>query len=211
MGEVYAKKDSAPFDAGLFSPEVEALIKSLKSIDGLDVSPCLNAYANEFVKAHHYLKRKLYIAKNLSYSLSVQGHIVGVAMFGYPVWHKYPKLVPPYKNGEVVELLRLCTLNGLPKNTESWFLSRCFKAVRQDWINLTHITPCFISSFCDTAFGFDGALYKALNFHSFRATTGRATNPGETHGKWKKNTHEQKAEKIFYLLPIGKKNRKFLI
>ena len=55
------------------------------------------------------------------------------------------------------------------------------------------------TSFCDLAFGFNGAIYRATNFELFRITDGRPTNPGGKHGKWGSNDYEQTAQKAFYV------------
>lgn len=198
MGNNY-EKPKEPFDLGLFREDYAAKLDSLKSPKELSVSRISHSYANTFVEEHHYLRRKVYIARNVSYGLMMGNYCVGVAMFGYPVWTTYPGLCPPLEPSECPELIRLCTMDGLPKNTTSWFLSHCLRRFKNDWQDETGTPPACVTSFCDNAFGFDGAIYRATNFDLFRKTSGRATNPGQSHGKWRKNDHEQKAEKTFYV------------
>lgn len=202
------KKDSIPFDAGLFCDDFILSLKKLSKATQLDVKKISNVYANNFVFHHHYLKRKLYIARNVSYGLFFDGHCIGVCMFGFPVWNKYPGLVPPMQSAEVPELLRLCTLSCSPKNAESYFVAKCLKFLKLDWFNETGVYPKAVTSLCDLAFGFNGAIYKATNFTLLKITEGRATNPGGTHGKWKKNTDTQKAKKAMYVKVFGKPPKK---
>jgi len=192
-------KSQYPFDIGLFQRQYDTVLAEIESPKQLSIGRVSHSYANKFVEQHHYLKRKIYIARNVSYGLFASLYCVGIAMFGYPIWTQYPGVVPPLLVDECPELIRLATVTGLPRNSESWFLSRCIRAMRQDWEGETGYKPQCIMSFCDLAFGFDGAIYKATNFTFLRHTNGRATNPGGTHGKWQKNTHEQRARKAVYI------------
>jgi hypothetical protein len=198
-------KDQVPFDSGLFCDDFIFAVKDLSEVSQLEVKKISNTYANNFVLNHHYLKRKLYIARNVSYGIFFNGYCIGVCMFGFPVWNKYPGLVPPMKSAEVPELLRLCTLSCSPKNGESYFIAKCLKMLKQDWFDEVGVYPKAVTSLCDLAFGFNGSIYKATNFELLKITEGRATNPGGTHGKWKKNTDTQKAEKAMYVKFLCKK------
>lgn len=193
------EKDHIPFDVGLFSEDFLLKIDRLKNAKQLEIKKVENVYANNFVFHHHYLKRKIYIARNVSYGLFFEDYCIGVCMFGYPVWKEYPGLVPPMENAEVPELLRLCTLSCSPKNAESYFIGKCLRLIRSDWHLETGIKPKAVTSLCDLAFGFNGSIYKATNFVLHKITDGRPTNPGGTHGKWRKNTDKQKAKKAMYV------------
>ena len=193
-------KDEIPYNVGMFIEEYRNAVRGLDSPKELVVCRMNNNDANEFVFHHHYLHRKIYIARNVSYGLFMKnGQCVGVSMFGYPVWREYPGLVPPHKVDECPELIRLCTMDRLPANTESWFLSQCIKRISNDWEKETGFRPKFITSFCDEAFGFNGAIYRATNFELVRRTKGRPTNPGKAHGKWGDNDYQQEALKAFYV------------
>lgn len=192
-------KSEIPFDAGLFEFDFLQKKDLLKDVNQFHVKKISNTYANNFVFVHHYLKRKIYIAKNVSYGIHFNDYCFGVCMFGYPVWKEYPGLVPPMLNAEVPELIRLCTLANLPKNTESFFISKCLKMLKNDWELETGVKPKCVTSLCDLAFGFNGSIYKATNFELFKMTKGRATNPGGSHGKWKKNNFSQNAKKAMYV------------
>jgi hypothetical protein len=198
MSKVF-EKDSVPFDAGLFSEDFLIITQRLTNAKQLSVKQIDNNYANNFVLHHHYLKRKIYIAKNVSYGLFFEDQCIGVCMFGYPVWREYPGLVPPMQGSEVPELIRLCTLACSPKNGESYFVGRCLKLLANDWFKETGVKPKAVTSLCDLAYGFNGSIYKATNFNLLRITKGRATNPGGTHGKWKENTDKQEGKKAMYV------------
>jgi len=57
---------------------------------------------------------------------------------------------------KVYELNRLITVDGLPKNTLSWFVSRVLRALRQE--------DLVIVSYADTGMGHHGFIYQACNF-----------------------------------------------
>lgn len=198
-------KDKIPFDVDMFINEYLDIVRNLKSPKEFTIRQVSHSYANNFILHHHYLKRKIYIARNVSYGLYASIYCVGIAMFGYPVWQEYPQLCPPYKVSECPELIRLCTMEGLPKNTESYFLSKTIDLMRRDWQKETGVIPICITSFCDLAFGFSGAIYKATNFIFYRITEGRPTNPGKAHGKWGINNYKQKAQKAFYVYFYNRK------
>ena len=192
-------KDNIPFNVGLFKEDYIFAVTKIKTPKQLIIRQIKHSFANDFVFEHHYLHRRLYIARNVSYGLFASDFCVGVCMFGFPVWREYPGIVPPLDVKETPELLRLCTMSGLPKNTESFFVAKCMRAMKTDWQKETGVIPKVITSFCDEAMGFSGALYKALNFKFHRRTMGRPSNPGGSHGKWQKNNHQQDAAKAMYV------------
>jgi len=200
-------KSEIPFYVGLFLDEYVTAIAEIKTPRQMAVKKIKNSFANNFVFEHHYLHRKIYIARNISYGLFCGEWCVGVCMFGFPVWVEYPSLCPPLTSSECPELIRLATMRGLPKNSESWFIGKCIKLMLCDWVAETGITPKCITSFCDHAMGFDGALYKSTNFSFFRKTKGRASNPGGAHGKWGSNEHKQDSIKSFYVYFYDRKKR----
>jgi hypothetical protein len=180
-------------------------VSLLKSPKELVVKKVSHSFGNNFIFNHHYLHRKIYIARNVSYGLFLSEYCIGVCLFGYPVWRQYPNLVPPLASPECPELIRLCTMSMLPKNTESFFVGKCLKYMEEDWTLETKTRPKCITSFCDISLGFDGAIYKATNFEFFKKTSGRPSNPGGAHGKWGINKDKTKAEKIMYVYWIDKK------
>ena len=138
-------KDKIPFYVGMFTDDYINTINNI-TLNDFTITTVPHSFANEFVVKHHYLHRQLYIARNVSYGLYAKSYCVGICMFGYPVWTTYPKIVPPYKSAECPELLRLCTMDGLPKNTESWFVARRTKMLKEDRGKETGERPKCITS-----------------------------------------------------------------
>jgi hypothetical protein len=60
--------------------------------------------------------------------------------------------------GGVTELHRLHILDGTPKNTESWFISKCIKSLRTDMPEIK-----VVISFADPTEGHVGTIYQATN------------------------------------------------
>lgn len=110
----------------------------------------------QFLLKHHYLARKAPSEYTFGLFLS-NGVLVGVCTFHTPYSPGLKAMIcgPEYKH-EVIELNRLAVKDELPKNTESWFVSKC--------LNSGIIKKHIIVSFADTAQGHTGTVYKALNF-----------------------------------------------
>ena len=58
----------------------------------------------------------------------------------------------------VCELHRLAIIDDTPKNTESWFIARCLKLIRDQRPDLWALV-----SFADTTQGHHGGIYRATN------------------------------------------------
>jgi len=121
----------------------------VKSID--------NEQCKEWLIHKHYLKRMT----SISYAFGLyakEGNILnGVCTFGNAVPMQMKKSICGEKNMELVyELNRLCTNDGLDKNANSFFVSRCCNMLP---------SPMIIVSYADKSFGHIGYIYQALNFY----------------------------------------------
>ncbi len=138
-----------------------------------DVAEIDERAAKDFVTTHHYSGR--YPAARWRFGLATRGELVGVAVFSVP----FPNAVGALGlDRETVELGRLVLLDEVPSNGESWFLARCFAAVR-------HRAPAVLS-FSDperrtdaegkTVFaGHIGTVYQATN-GAYRGRGARSTH-----------------------------------
>ena len=109
--------------------------------------------ASALVIEHHYLHRRPPISH--AYALHCDGEIVGVVTFGTPPSRHLQKSACPSDPAKVIELNRLWVSDSMPRNTESWFVSRAI-AMRP---------PHIVVSYADTAHGHSGYVYRALNFN----------------------------------------------
>ena len=110
--------------------------------------------ATRLVVAHHYMHRK----PPLSYALGLfneAGETKGVVTFGTPASHHMLIGACRAAPENVIELNRLWVADDLPRNSESWFISRA----------LALLPPKIVLSYADTAAGHMGYVYRASNFH----------------------------------------------
>lgn len=103
----------------------------------------------------HYAKR----IPSISYAFGLFDEInymIGVCTFGTPASSPLLKGVCGEEFQEyVIELNRLVLAEHLPKNTASYFISRCFKGLSK---------PKIIVSYADTAQNHTGYVYQATNW-----------------------------------------------
>lgn len=125
--------------------------------------------AKEYIIKNHYTQG-CHNAPSPCYGLFEGEGLIGVLMFAQPcsenvrgsIWGK------EYKN-RVIELHRLHIQDTTPKNTESWFISRCIDRLLVDKPEIRGII-----SFADTTEGHSGVIYQATNFY-FLGKTSKAT------------------------------------
>ena len=154
-----------------------------------------NHTANKIVTDHHYLRRPVYIGRNVSYGIqhkAIEG--MGVVMYGYPVFHTKQWLVgseEPLRNGELVDLQRVWMPDGFPPGTESLAISKSIHLLRSDWPkihrdNTRRFIPRVkaIITMADEEFMHDGTLYRASNLKYLGMTRGRKAAVGCGHGRW---------------------------
>lgn len=108
--------------------------------------------AGKLVVAKHYLHRRPPISH--AFGLHSGGELVGVVTYGTPASRHLQIGACPSNPGAVIELNRLWVDDCMPKNTESWFVSRTLKM----------LPPKIVVSYADPLHGHYGYVYRALNF-----------------------------------------------
>lgn len=125
--------------------------------------------AKEYIIKNHY-SHGCHNAPFPCYALYDNGYLIGVMMFATPCSENVRASLfgKEYKDN-VIELHRLHILDVTPKNTESWFISKCLKLLvidrPQTW---------GVISFSDTTQGHEGVIYKATSAYRC-GKTGSAT------------------------------------
>ncbi|NLL02397.1 MAG: hypothetical protein GX265_05200, partial [Mollicutes bacterium] len=164
--------------------------------------------AKEYICKNHYTKG-CHNAPNPCYGLFDKDTLIGVLMFAQPcsenvrssIWGK------EYKN-RVIELHRLHILDITPRNTESWFISKCIKLLSIDKPEVRGII-----SFADSTEGHNGTIYQASNFYYigktgkaifYKDTTGRLRHPRQNSINISK---EDALSKGWSIVKRGAKNR----
>lgn len=147
----------------------------------LKASKAKNEEANRFFEKHHYLHR-VRRSKKVCYSVSIKGVVVGFVEFSYPIWHRRKGIIPPFKQGEVVELSRVCLLDVAPKNSESCAIGKALKLLPNDWKLLTGIAPKLVVSYADLkGQGHSGGIYKAVGFEIIGVSHRKNQRCGSSH------------------------------
>lgn len=91
---------------------------------------------------------------------------VGVAVFALP-----PRETSMRYGGKTWELARLWVSDSEPRNTETWFLSRCVKMIRREEPDVDYLV-----SYADPSVGHIGTVYRAANWtEDGRTDEGRKT------------------------------------
>lgn len=185
-------------------------------------NPC--KVAKEYIIQNHY-SHGCHNAPSPCYGLFDGENLIGVLMFATPCSEAVRASIfgVDFKDC-VTELHRLHILDVTPKNTESWFISRCLRLLKNDKPRIKAVV-----SFSDMTEGHSGTIYKATN--AFRiGTTGKSTFFIDETGRlrhprqngvnitidmarergWIPVKREAKNRYLF-LLPASKKEKKKLI
>lgn len=177
--------------------------------------------AKEYICEHHYSKG-CSNAPHPCYALYDNNKMIGCLMFATPCSENVRASVfgKGYENN-VTELHRLHILDVTPRNTESWFISKCLKLLLIDEPNIWAVI-----SFSDTTEGHEGTIYKASNFIScgksgiatfYRDKDGRLHHPRQSGKNVTKEfierkgwTAEKRESKNRYIKIVGinKKEKK---
>ena len=128
------------------------------------IRPCEWKDIRFIFKKFHY--KEDHIGGNIErcFALSFVGQIIGGMAFGYPRHNKKYSQDGKYK---VWDLRRLGCIDDTPKNTESYFIGKVLKWIR-DYTDVD-----FIISYSDPTVGHVGTIYKASNF-TLLGRTGKA-------------------------------------
>ena len=122
----------------------------------------------EFVKQHHY-SHGIHNGP-MCWGLYEGESLIGVCAFATPCSENVRASVFGVEHkGHVTELHRLVILDGTPKNTESWFIARALRGLKE-------YKPAVwgVVSFADATEGHRGTIYQASNA-IFYGSSGRAT------------------------------------
>ena len=115
--------------------------------------------ANDFVKRHHY-SGKVVPNSQLHFGAFLDGKLHGVMSYGNSMdKRKTMALVEGTGWNEFLELNRMAFDDYLPRNSESYCISKSLKLIKK---NAPHIK--WVISFADGAQCGDGTIYRASNF-----------------------------------------------
>lgn len=113
--------------------------------------------AKELIISNHYSHK--WTSCRYAIGLFLDGIIVGVAVYGFPVGRQTVKSIAPnLNNSEVLELTRLWLRDEEPKNAESYFLGMTF-----NWLRVNTSIKVLIS-YSDPMQNHLGIIYQATNW-----------------------------------------------
>ena len=116
--------------------------------------------AKEFVKQHHYSEVMPRITRHVLGGFE-DNKLVAVATLGLGTrpLHTIKKIFPSLGTDDYLELGKLCLLDEMPKNSESFFISRMLT-----WIKANVPTCKLLYSWADALLNKPGFIYQASNF-----------------------------------------------
>ena len=133
--------------------------------------------AYQLVQIYHYSKVMPKLTK-ISFGGFINNKLEAAVTFGYGVrpYHTINKLFPSLSTKDYLEIGKLCLNDDLPKNSESYFLTRTIKLVKAAMPNVK-----IIYTWADGMMGKPGYIYQACNFlyGGFITTDRYISNDGE--------------------------------
>ena len=117
----------------------------------------------KFIEKHHYSHNVNGVQSLYHYGLFTEGNfglpkMIGAMMYAHPSMPATAAKYNPINPDKCLELRRLVCIDDTPKNTESYFIGKTFKLLKQT----TDMEV--VVSFADQHQGHTGVIYKASNF-----------------------------------------------
>ena len=136
------------------------------------VKPSNLQVTRDFIEKWHYSQNVNGLTISQIFGLFYEKNLIGAMIYGSlamaNTWKKYAK-----EESKVVELKRLCCIDKTPKNTESYFIGKTLRWMKQ------HSGFDLVVSYADTFYGHEGTIYKASNFkHCGMTTKGKVIDHG---------------------------------
>lgn len=121
------------------------------------VCPCGRAEIKDFIEEWHYSHNINGLMSDYCFKLMDSNILIGAMIYGKlamaGVYKKYGN-----SPTEVMELRRLCCIDDTPKNTESYFIGKTLRWLKNNTDVMT------IISYADLEYGHVGIIYQASNF-----------------------------------------------
>ena len=117
----------------------------------------------QFIEKHHYSHNVNGVQSLYHFGLYGEGNfglpkMIGAMMYAIPSMPATAAKYNPINPSRCMELRRLCCIDDTPKNTESYFIGKTLRWLKQN----TDIEV--VVSFADQHYGHAGTIYKASNF-----------------------------------------------
>ena len=192
----------------LFGPD--DLDYTTANVQDFIVKPSNLQVTRDFIEKWHYSKNVNGLTISQIFGLFYEKNLIGAMIYGSlamaNTWKKYAK-----EESKVVELKRLCCIDKTPKNTESYFIGKTLRWMKQN------SAFDLVVSYSDTFYGHEGTIYKASNFkHCGMTTKGKVI---DYNGKWRNISylghkievpHAKMHQRNFVLVPLYEINRNWI-
>lgn len=124
------------------------------------------ADVRDFIEQYHYSKSINGCIADYCYALfNTEDVMVGAMFYGrLAMANQYKRFSDSIE--DVIELRRLCCIDDTPKNTESYFIGKSLKLLKNDW------TGRVVVSYSDIEYNHSGTIYKASNFKQLESVKG---------------------------------------
>ena len=154
MTKVFDDKSRVLLASRLFS---ETLDHNGMAVREMEVRKTTVSFAREYISTYHYTKT-MPDSTMFVFAGWYGETLAGIIVFGMGSGkNQYTALVPEIKNGEYLELTRLWSPDGMPRNTESKLIMKSISMLPKE-IKL-------IVSFADPSRNHAGTIYQATNFY----------------------------------------------
>lgn len=129
------------------------------------VEKCSVAELDPFIRAHYLGKRPAIVM--LALKMLVRDVPVGMVIYAMP-----PREANIRYGGKTWELARLYLLDEVPRNAETWLISRSVRYIRQHCRDVDYLL-----SYADPSVGHRGVIYKAANWRGDGRTDDERKSP----------------------------------
>ena len=132
---------------------------SMLKVTDFTIEPVERKVIQSFVHKWHYSHSTNGVQQTQCFALFNGEKMIGAMMYALPSMKSTAAKYNPDNPLRCWELRRLCCIDDTPTNTESYFIGKTLRWIRQN----TDIEV--IVSYADLEQGHEGVIYKASNFH----------------------------------------------
>ena len=129
------------------------------------IEKCSVIELDKYIRAHYLGKRPAIVM--LALKMTVRKEPVGMVIYALP-----PREVDTRYGGKTWELARLYLLDEIPRNAETWLISRSACYIKQHHREVKYLVSC-----ADPSAGHRGTIYQAANWTADGKTDDDRKNP----------------------------------
>ena len=139
---------------------------SMSKVSDFKIEPVPRSAIQSFVHKWHYSHDTNGVQQTQCFALFDNNRMIGAMIYALPSMKSTAAKYNPDNPDRCWELRRLCCIDDTPKNTESFFIGKTLKWLKQN------TDAEVIISYSDLQQGHEGVVYKASNFINMGQTPG---------------------------------------